>query len=850
MAPERGVQPPGRLPTGALIVVFALTLIAGAWADTLHRIAADRDSEVERIYRENDALARAFEEHVRRVLRDADGMLLALQHEFADDQGRVTPHLARLVERSKDDPSLNQVAVVDARGNLALSALPLSKPINIARNETFRVHAEKPDVGFYIATPVRTQLAGTWSFFVSRRVELPDGTFAGVVTAGLDPGYFEKFYEGLALGPDRGVMLVGRDGIVRARRFKEQTEIGQDLRASPMLKRVLSEPTGHYEVVAIIDKVRRFSSYRAMPDYPLVVVVADVASSALGPWERRAAGARLAAAIFTIFVAGFCGLLILGERRTRRQHAQLTEELAERRRAEAALHESQHLFAAFLDNIPAAVYVQDLGGRVLYSNQAYRDLPGRGQIGRNARELLLPAVQAAADGTAAQRARSVALDETVDDGAGGTRIYETRMFVVERAGEEPLLGCVSVDSTGRRNAEVERLVFERRMQQAQKLESLGVLAGGIAHDFNNLLMVILGNADLALAKAPPESPLRPFLVNIETSSQRAADLTNQMLAYSGKGRFVVETLNLSRLVEEMGHLLATVISKRATVTYRLEPAVPPVDADATQIRQVVMNLITNASDALGGSAGTITVSTRVEAIAPDVPARGVLDHRLPPGEYATIEVTDSGCGMDEQTLMRIFDPFFTTKQAGRGLGLASVIGIVRGHRGGIRVSSEPGTGTVFSVLLPVSAGTAERAAHEARPPATRPAGLPRSRILVVDDEESVRRTAQAMLEESGFEVVTAEDGAAGVATFEAERGRLGAVLLDLTMPRMGGEEAFNEMHRIDPGVPVLLMSGFDEQESVARLEGRGLAGFVRKPYRLQTLLERLREVLPAGPPPA
>jgi nitrogen-specific signal transduction histidine kinase/CheY-like chemotaxis protein len=421
------------------------------------------------------------------------------------------------------------------------------------------------------------------------------------------------------------------------------------------------------------------------------------------------------------------------------------------------------------------------------------------------------------------------------------------MFVVDRAGKEPLLGCVSVDVTGRRNAEAERLTFERRMQQTQKLESLGVLAGGIAHDFNNLLMVILGNTDLAFAKTPPESPLRPLLANIETTAQRAADLTNQMLAYSGKGRFTVEPINLSRLVAEMGHLLATVISKRAVVAYHLEPGLPHVEADATQIRQVVMNLITNASDALGGEEGTISVATRVAEIAHGAPEPGVLDHHLPPGLYAAVEVSDSGCGMDDETLARIFDPFFTTKQAGRGLGLASVLGIVRGHRGGIRVQSGPGRGTTFSVLLPVAprAPAADDDGEE-RPAAARPPDAPRSRVLVVDDEGDVRRTAQAMLEEVGFEVVAAADGAEGVEVFLAQRGRLGAVLLDMTMPRMGGEEAFRQMHRIDPSVPVILMSGFDEQEAVARLEGRGLAGFIRKPYRLQALVAKLREAIDGG----
>ena len=276
------------------------------------------------------------------------------------------------------------------------------------------------------------------------------------------------------------------------------------------------------------------------------------------------------------------------------------------------------------------------------------------------------------------------------------------MFIVERAGKEPLLGCISVDSTGRRHAEEERLVFERRMQQAQKLESLGVLAGGIAHDFNNLLMVILGNADLALSKSSAESPVRGFISNIDTAAQRAADLANQMLAYSGKGRFLIEPINLSRLVEEMGHLLASVISKRAAVRYRLADDLPAVQADATQLRQVVMNLITNASDAIGDREGVISIATGVVEIGPPGSAARASGPPLPPGTYAFLEVSDTGSGMDPATQALIFDPFYTTKQTGRGLGLASVLGIVRGHHGEIRVSSKPGQGTTFTVLLPAA----------------------------------------------------------------------------------------------------------------------------------------------------
>ena len=436
------------------------------------------------------------------------------------------------------------------------------------------------------------------------------------------------------------------------------------------------------------------------------------------------------------------------------------------------------------------------------------------------------------------------------DGGGRTRIFETRMFIVDRPGKEPLLGCISVDSTGRRHSEEERLAFERRMQQTQKLESLGVLAGGIAHDFNNLLMVILGNADLALSKSSAESPLRGYITNIDTAAQRAADLANQMLAYSGKGRFLIEPINLSRLVEEMGHLLASVISKRATVRYRLASELPPVLADATQLRQVVMNLITNASDAIGESAGVITIVTGIVEIGSPASGARSSGPPLPRGTYVFIEVGDTGSGMDAATQSRIFDPFYTTKQTGRGLGLASVIGIVRGHHGEIRVTSSPGRGTTFTVLLPAAADRppVDTAAPAKPAPEQSPADRQRS-ILLVDDEDHVRQTTQLMLEESGFSVFTAVDGVDGVEVFKSQAAHLSAVVLDMNMPRMDGAEAFRQMHRIAPGVPVILTSGLDEQDAVSEFTGAGIAGFIQKPYRLKALVQKLEAAIAAGSGP-
>lgn len=397
-----------------------------------------------------------------------------------------------------------------------------------------------------------------------------------------------------------------------------------------------------------------------------------------------------------------------------------------------------------------------------------------------------------------------------------------------------------VDISERKRAEEEGKRHEAQMQQAQKLESLGVLAGGIAHDFNNLLVSILGNAGLALMDLAPESPARHSVQGIEAAALRTAELTRQLLAYSGKGKFLVQPLDLSRLVEEMGHLLKLSISKKATFRTRLARSLPAIDGDATQIQQVVMNLIINASEALGDHVGDVIVSTGVIDVDRAYLSEAYLGDQVPEGRYVYVEVTDTGCGMDKETQSRIFDPFFTTKFTGRGLGLAAVQGIVRGHHGTLKLYSEPGQGTAFKVLFPSS----EQAVSAfQRTPEGDKTWRGTGTILIVDDEEEVRAVAGRTLEKAGFTVMMAEDGRAGVQMFQAHADEIKVVLLDMTMPHMSGEEVFRAIRTIRPGVRVVLTSGYNERDTISVFQGKGLAGFIQKPYQPLKLIEKIRDVL-------
>jgi PAS domain S-box-containing protein len=407
-----------------------------------------------------------------------------------------------------------------------------------------------------------------------------------------------------------------------------------------------------------------------------------------------------------------------------------------------------------------------------------------------------------------------------------------------------LRGAIEVarNITERKQAEEERRKLEEQMRHVQKLESLGVLAGGIAHDFNNLLMTVLGNAELALLELSPAAASRQNVQEIRRAAHRAAELCRQMLAYSGKGKFVVEKLNLSELVKEMAHMLEVSTSKKAILRYHFPENLPPVEADPTQLRQIIMNLITNASEAIGEESGIIRVSTGVlECDRAYLEGSYYLADNLAPGSYVFLEVTDTGNGMDAATREKIFDPFFTTKFTGRGLGLAAVLGIVRGHKGAIRVYSEPGKGSTFRILLPAVPGEADQVGLKSG--VEEPAWQGRGTILLIDDEEAIRRLGQQMLERLGFEVLTAADGSEGVEVYRQHWDRIVCVILDLTMPQMGGEETMGELRQIREDLRIILSSGYDEQEVTQRFASKGLAGFIQKPYTLKRLREELQRVL-------
>jgi two-component system, cell cycle sensor histidine kinase and response regulator CckA len=522
-------------------------------------------------------------------------------------------------------------------------------------------------------------------------------------------------------------------------------------------------------------------------------------------------------------------------------------DITERRQAHDLLQQSERRFRALVEHGADAITLLARDGTVVYEG---------------------PTVERITGFTAAERAGMDGFEHVHPDDLGVVRAafgrliaqpgaVEHALFRAFRANgevwwaeatatnllEEPAVQAIVVnyhDVSERVRAESERLELQRRLLHAQKLESLGVLAGGIAHDFNNMLTGILGSLDLALLGVAVGSPAHAHVERAIQATCRAADLTRQMLAYSGKGRFVVTVVDLNQLARQNADLFRTVVSRTADFLVDLCPRPCLVEADPGQLQQVVMNLITNASEALEGQHGRITLRTGAEEFDEKALAGCRLDTRVEPGHYAFVEVSDSGVGMNDATQQRIFEPFFTTKFSGRGLGMAAVLGIVRAHKGAILVNSAPGRGTRIQVLFPTHTGVAAEPPSQAAPaPAQARQGL----VLVVDDEELVRTACVAYLQELGYESIAAASGDEALELFGRMGGDVACVILDLTMPGISSVAVHRELQRLQPGLPVLVSSGFDEPGAMRAFGANPPAGFLPKPYLLEDLRARLDAVL-------
>ncbi len=521
---------------------------------------------------------------------------------------------------------------------------------------------------------------------------------------------------------------------------------------------------------------------------------------------------------------------------------------AARPRVEDSLRESENLYRSLLESVADLVFSLDVSGKYLHVNHALAATLGKTVeefVGKRISDTFPPEVAERFEANvravlASGKRLTIAEEPSITP--AGERTISTTLSPVEDANGRiwALVGAVT-DITDRKRAEEERKRLEEQVMRAQKLESLSVMAAGIAHDFNNILVSIIGNASLLSRVLEADDPNQRYVDAIQGAAKQASDLARQMLDYAGRGQSVRRHIDLNTLVRETAEMLRVSLQERTALTCDLTDESPALQGDESQIRQVVMNLVINAAEAIDGSPGEIAVRTRCV----DGSVRAAVERYQfgspPTGLCASLEVTDTGCGMDETTATRIFDPFFTTKLTGRGLGLAAAAGIVRGHYGAISVRSQPGRGTTFTILFPaITDAPAKPSAAGSTGPS---ASLSEKCVLIVDDDESVRTVGAQMAEQLGMKAVLAESGERALEILAQSADSIDVVLLDLMMPRLSGAETLARLRIRFPDLPVVLSSGLEGRAAATEADPAGVSGFLDKPYLLEELEAALTNAL-------
>lgn len=529
--------------------------------------------------------------------------------------------------------------------------------------------------------------------------------------------------------------------------------------------------------------------------------------------------------------------VLIWNRTLRRQVAKRTEDLA---REKEALQLSEEHHRSILETAIDGIWLVDTGGRLLEVNEAYCRMSGYSE------QELLPMnisdleARETTEATAGHIRKVIA--QGVDRFTSKHRRKDGTLFDVEisvqyRTVDGGQFVVFVQDITDRKNAEVEKRSLEKQLQQTQKLESLGVLSGGIAHDFNNILAIIIGHC--SLARLNPDGAEKS-IPEIEKAAERAAELCRQMLAYAGKTQFVQTQVAMNAVVDDIVNILKASIKQNVVINLYLAPEIPPVQGDASQLRQIVMNMVINAAEAIGEVQGVVNVSLKTVEIRAEQQETDHLGNRIDPGFYVSLEVADTGCGMDDETRQRIFEPFYTTKFTGRGLGMSAVLGIVTSHKGALQLISQPGHGTTFKVYLPVQPG--ETVQQEAKKIGRTP-WLGKGTILLVEDEEQIRMLARTMLENLGFTVLTACNGREALEVYQQNIGEIMLVVTDMGMPVMDGYALVSELKRLNPDIPIIISSGFGEADVTSGIPTEAIAGLIGKPYNFSELREVLQGVV-------
>lgn len=533
---------------------------------------------------------------------------------------------------------------------------------------------------------------------------------------------------------------------------------------------------------------------------------------------------------------------------SRCHHASVKGSTAAKTEAHGAGWQDRWLFDALMDHLPDKIYFKDKNSRFVRINKAMAEGFGLKDpaeaVGKSDRDFFTEEHASLAlqdEQRILETGLPLAGKEEKETWPDGRETWATTTKAPLFDGNGRVIGTcgISGDITRAKMSEKQCEVMNARMQQVEKAESLGVLASGIAHDFNNLLTAVLGSVSLAMALHAADDEEKKVLKSIEEAAIRATELSSLLLAYAGRGNVTMVPIDLSALVSETIRFMDPVVPKTISRRHNLAADLPRVMGDATQIRQVITNLIANAADAIGNKSGTISISTSVTHCDAAFLEQAALAKELSPGCYVCLEVSDTGCGIPPDVKDRIFDPFFTTKPTGKGLGLSIVHGVIRRLKGAIKVYSEVGKGTTFKVMLRASDGVSAATCSEKRQEAWRGSGT----VLVCDDEELICRISSQMLIRLGFKVLSATSGQRALELFRENSHEIVVVLVDEAMPQMNGSEVLAQMRKIKPDVRAILCSGYPENDTMGRAAGKGFSGFLQKPFTVRLISEKMRSVL-------
>lgn len=548
------------------------------------------------------------------------------------------------------------------------------------------------------------------------------------------------------------------------------------------------------------------------------------------PETGRMAG--VIALLIKLVLAGGLGLVVDSRRRVVALNAELRREIEARERSEESLRYSERMQRALVESLGEGVGLFDAQDRVVFANQALAETLGLSRDdlpNKTFAEFLAPesrrALVASTPGSGERRSYEVVLERN-----SNTLLLVTETRFEPNGAHAELTLRVVRDLTDRVVTERRQRDLERELQRSQALQSLAVMAGGVAHDFNNLLSGVVGNAEVALRKLPPDAPplVERCLSEILSFAGEAAQLSKQMLAYAGRRSLAIEALDINQELSVALRLLHATIESKAQLVLELGEGLPLVGADRFQLRQVVTNLILNALDAMEGTRGTLTLrSVAVRLEAPHNEAYG-----LPVGNYLKVTVSDTGKGISPEVREHLFEPFFSTKGVGRGMGLAAAAGIVRAHRGWLGVDSTSSEGTTFGLLLPGAQECTPRRTNEA---GAAEASAPTRNILLIDDEPAVRLVTGRMLSELGHRVVTAESGRRGLELLKKDPDAIDLVVLDLTMPEQSGEQTLEQLRAVRSDIPVVITSGFQAEDASMLLQLPNVVAFLDKPHSMTRL---------------